>query len=456
MRWERLAATVLLLALASAAPPPASAPHLLSKFPDFGYLTGPGSYVGRTFRLSQDFPAAKPALDPAVAKILAIDFTKDWRAYSEAIKAYALEGNVHGGAVGDDFYLEDNKVRSWYHVPWQHSGPGGREGIHGLTAEATAGKQQLAQSQKDIWQAFAVGFYNAPGGWAIGQVWADPANPRPELLARGGFPVGTVVAKLLFTDAPVAQVPYLTNPIEWNGYVFSTPYMVGVSNGPPPERRLQTLRLIQMDVMVRDDRAKASGGWVFATYVYNGAMNRVPLWNNLVPVGLSWGNDPKVVSMAAGNPQPTKTIINPDLKQTRINPNAAELPPQHLGFGMRLSGPVDNHQSACQSCHMTAEFPQISSIVPVGSTDSRGQPNCPGNAGWMRWFQNVPLGQAFDGQALNTDDSLQMSASYSNFIAARAAATGGHWNVEYWNGQPVQSVVDRRGAASVTSTGCPQ
>ena len=455
MRWKLLAAAVALPLLLSAAPRPAApAPELLPHFPDFGYLTAPGSYVGRTFKLSQAFPAAKPALEPAVAKILAIDFTRDWRAYSDAIRAYAFAGNIHGGDVGDDFYLEDNRVRRWYHVPWQHYGISGREGIHGLTAEATAGAGQLGPAQTAVWQAFAVGFYNAPGGWAIGRVWADPANPRPELLARGGFPVGTVVAKLLFSDAPVAQVPYLTNPVQWNGYVFTTPYMAGVSTGPVPERRLQQLRLIQMDVMVRDDRAKATGGWVFATYVYNGAQNKLPLWDNLMPVGLSWGNDPTVTSMAMGNPTPVKTIVNPDLRQTRINTDPA-LPPQHLGFGMRLSGPVDNHMSSCQSCHLTAEYPQISSIVAVGSKDSRGQPNCPGSPGWMRWFQNLPVGKAFDAAAVNTDDSLQMSASYQNFIEAQATASGGRWNVQYWKGQPVQSVVDKRGAATANPQGCP-
>ena len=247
----------------------------------------------------------------------------------------------------------------------------------------------------------------------------------------------------------------MTNPVEWNGFVFATPYMAGRDKGPPPPRQLQTLRLIQMDVMVRDDRAKATGGWVFATYVYNGARNRMPLWDNLMPVGLSWGNDPGVTSMPGGNAKPVRTIVNPDLKQTRINPDPA-LPPQHLGFGMRLSGPVDNTASSCQSCHMTAEYPQISPIVPVAAKDSAGRPLCPGSPEWMRWFTNTPLHRSFDGQAVNTDDSLQMSASYQNFIEAQAATTGGRWSGQYWQGQPVHAVTNLRGAATAADPGCPR
>ena len=101
----------------------------------FWRVSPPSKYQGRIFKLSQDYPTRKPAIEPAVRKILSIDFTKDWKAYADAVRDYIYEGNIEADGVANDFYLEDNKVRRWYHVPWQHWGPFGREGIHGLTKE---------------------------------------------------------------------------------------------------------------------------------------------------------------------------------------------------------------------------------------------------------------------------------------------------------------------------------
>jgi hypothetical protein len=414
-------------------PPPAQ--KLLPRFPDFGQMPSPSKYQGRIFKLSQDYPNRKPAVEPAVRKILAIDFTRDWKAYADAVRDYIYEGNIEADGVANDFYLEDNKVRRWYHVPWQHWGPFGREGIHGLTKEGPVNPKVLAPSQTGLWQTYAVGFYNAPGGYMIGRVWADKENPRVDVMQLEGFPVGTVVGKVLFTTAPVAEVPFLTNPIEWQAYTTES-FMP-----PTSPRQMSTVRFIQMDIMVRDARADATGGWVFGTFVYNGALAKPNLWHNVVPVGLMWGNDPTVTSHAASNPAPVKTEINPDLKQTVIN-TSPDMPPMHLGFGLRLNGPVDNTMSSCMSCHSTAQYPAITPIMPSMAT----RPPAPATPEWMRWFRNVPCATPFDPQATSMDYSLQLAASVQNFIAARSADTGGLYSVQYWNGLPIKEIYGLRGA----------
>ena len=79
----------------------------------------------------------------------------------------------------------------------------------------------------------------------------------------------------------------------------------------------------------------------------------------MVPLGLQTGNDPELSIPAdspyAQNPTPTKTIVNPDVRESMINNDPNLMPPQHLGYGMRLCGPLDNAQSSCMSCHSTAE-----------------------------------------------------------------------------------------------------
>src|ERR1700691_2969865 len=84
---------------------PVRSEKLLPRFPDFGQLPPPGVYTGRIFKLSQDFPRVLPQMDPAVKKILAIDFTKDWKKYMLAVRDYIYEGNIEAEGVANDFYL---------------------------------------------------------------------------------------------------------------------------------------------------------------------------------------------------------------------------------------------------------------------------------------------------------------------------------------------------------------
>lgn len=432
---------------ANASQPPAliselySTSNSLPRFPDFGYMIPPGTYTGRVFVLSQDFPMREPQPDAAVKKILAIDFKQDWRAYLMAVRDYVFEGNTgHPGGYENDFFLEDNKVRHWYHVPWQHWGSTGREGYHGLTQEGPVSVQMLAAQQLRTTHAYAVGFYNDLGGYAIGRVWADADRPNVAAMHGGrGFPVGTVVAKVLFVTYDENEVPYLKNPVTWNAYVYAYDTAQAALDAST-SRVTSPVNLIQMDIMVRDDRAASTGGWVFGNFIYNGNMNQPNRWENLTPLGIQWGNDP-TVAINLSNPTPTETKTNPALKETIINPNPQELPPVHLGWSYRLNGPVDDPRSSCMSCHSTAEYPAISAILPfinnppVEPPAKQGEPASPA---WMRWFRNVPCGVPFDAKAETFDYSLQLSKSIENFIDYKNATVAGQYAVEYWeNGNRV-------------------
>ena len=75
---------------------------------------------------------------------------------------------------------------------------------------------------------------------------------------------------------PTEQVPSLVTPILWQGFICD--------NFASDNRSVRPLALIQMDVMVRDDRAPT--GWLFGTFQYNGMLKRKDRWDNLVPVGV--------------------------------------------------------------------------------------------------------------------------------------------------------------------------
>lgn len=413
------------------AAPPAAAQQKLPpqpRFPDANpqFIPPRSIYSGPYFVLSQDYPKQLPAGRP---DFLSMKFKADWKAYMMKVRDYCFEGNTD-----IDFRVEQNKTRAWYHMPWQHYGPAGREGIHGLTKEARVQVQQLASTQTyDNGQTYAVGFFNDLGGYTIGQVWADHSNPDPSKSSRpNGFPVGTVIFKLLFVDVPPAQVPSLANPKQWEAYVDPC-YKLPCNPPAGDDRVLKQMSLIQMDISVRTDDPDAPTGWLFGTFQYNGALNRPNAWENLIPVGLMWGNDPTVngntYTQTSFKQGPDATKINPQLKESVINDNANELPPTHLGWNGRLNGPVDNPISSCMSCHMTAQFPAAAPMNPSFQTRKPPYPytyDPKGNAYWMRWFQNidcaVPFGNYVAGgvpergvNTHSTDFSLQLAISIVNF-----------------------------------------
>ncbi len=369
-------------------------------FPDFGFMVP--NYQGPVFKLSQNYPETVPT-GPLPA-FFQMDFKKDWYKYLEAVQAYCFEGNTEV-----DFRVEHNKVRGWYHMPWQHFGPKGREGFHGLTQEAPVKAFQLSPTQTiDTAGAIAVGFYNDVAGYTVGQVWKDHYNP--DTLHNVAFKNGAVLFKILFVTLPkaeaVKQAPFLVNGIWWDAYA--------APNFNKPNNRFKTqVALIQMDIMVRDDRAP--NGWIFGNFQYNGALNKPNKWQNLIPLGIMWGDDPNVTANAS-NPTPKETIINPALIETVINPNKAELPPTHLGWNSRLNGPVDNPMSSCYSCHSTAEYPEESPLNPLFfPTQAERDKYPPGSPAWMRWFANLKCGTPFDAGSKSMDFSLQLASSIQYF-----------------------------------------
>jgi hypothetical protein len=334
-------------------------------------------WTGPVFKLRQDYPATKPPVGPKPWK--SFNFKTQQAKYLQAVLNYCKEGNV-----GVDWQLEKNTVRNWYHAPWLHAGPNGREFVHGLTGERSSRAHELAPTQTGTFANWAVGFYNAPGGYVIGQVWKNSNAPNP---AAVNFPDGTVACKLLFTTATVDQVPYLKNDFEWQANT-------SIRSGGP--RSIQTVRLLQVDVAVRDSRANATTGWVFGTFVYDGNATGATPWDRLEPVGLMWGNDPTVT-------EATKTDTT-HLVQTWINPDVG--PPQHLGRAGRLNGPVDNPKSSCLSCHSTAEWEAKANVLP-GSHDDV-----------MRWFRNLKANEAFDAGQKSLGNSLQVALGLENFHSA--------------------------------------
>jgi hypothetical protein len=368
-----------------------SIPARSGTFPD-AHESPPAGWTGPVFKLRQDYPATRPAAETKPWK--AFDFKTQPLQYAKSVLSYCLEGNIEA-----DWQLEKNQVRNWYHVPWLHTTANGREFVRGLTLERSSRPKELAPTQTSTFSNWAVGMYNPAGGYVIGQVWKDPNSPAP---GKAKFPDGAAACKLLFTTATVEQVPYLKKSVEWQA---------NVSLAGSTTRAVRMVRLLQVDIAVRDTRANSTTGWVFGTFVYDGDAPGATPWDRLVPVGLMWGNDPSVTVPAA-----TSTT---HLQQTFINSQVG--PPQHLGRAGRLNGPVDNPKSSCLSCHSTAQYKAVSDVLPPSNGSITET---------MRWFRNIKAGKPFDAGQQSQDYSLQLALGIQRFAAAHpstpihALATG--------------------------------
>ena len=373
-----------------------SAPVFAGVFPDCSYMPPPGwnSAAGDpVFALSQDYPATDPS--PGLPQPWkAIDFHAQPAAYMQAVIDYCYEGNV---AV--QFRGQDNTVRKWYHAPWLHPGTNGREFTHGLTGERMSRSLELAATQTvDKIHNFAVGFYNAPGGFTIGQVWADPHHPD---VTKAVFPEGTVTFKLLFTKATKDQVPYIEGAPEW---IADTE-----RSNDATQIRANMVRLLQIDIAVKDNRS-SEGGWVFGTFQFDKDVAAADPWRKITPVTLMWGNDP-MFTPAAYDPAhghvPQQTWINntaPIVVYRTGLPQSSTVA-HVLGWAGRGNGPVDNPASSCLSCHGLAEQPRAVSMLPSGSDQQK-----------LRWFRNLGALEPFDndGHHKSLDFSLQLAIGIDN------------------------------------------
>ena len=326
-----------------------------------------------TFELSLDYPTVGPGLDRFSTTT---DFRSDWQGYLNEVLAYAFEGNID-----NDFVVQENSVRNWFHTPWLHEGHSGREYVHGLTRERSSRPNELQDGVDAFFQNWGVGFYNEVAAGTLGAIWTDFCNPSLDALGEVNFPEGSVSFKVLFTEASEAEIDALVGAPTWSAHIHTQG--APCRREDPCPREEKTVTLLQIDVAVKDARATDTG-WVFGTFVYDRRLTDRAPWERLVPISIGWGNDPNV---AAGEPL-SENLINDDFDEVFFG--WAGRP--HMGWNGRANGPVDNPLSSCVSCHGTAQFPRsdtFANILPsrLSLTDNEIR---------RIYFQNVFGGSLFD------------------------------------------------------------
>lgn len=355
---------------------------------------------------------------PAAAPWQEVNFKTDWRAY---MAAFLAEIRATGVRVGTR-RLTMNAAAEWWIAPWMDYGLNGRERYNGLTAERGPDPGDLSPTSGRGIQTWAVGWYNRPGSFAIGQIFKDPCNPQ--VPANFAFPAHSASFKFLFTTADPAQVAYLEGAPEIDAYINPASDPQGRRNGVAG-RVPSVMRLLQVDIAVKDPNATETG-WVMGTFVWKrpadvAGFNGDWLLDNLVPVGLMWGNDPEAMDTTwNGNADIAQSRLNPDLRGVVWSSSAAQWPQRpYAGFQGRLNGPADNPRSSCLACHAAAQWRRDQPLVDsFRLDDTLAEPRI--RAHVAKFFMNVPGGTRHPGSNVGSelDYSLQLEASFDRMCRA--------------------------------------
>lgn len=221
----------------------------------------------------------------------------------------------------------------------------------------------------------------------------------------------------MFTDGTVDKVPFLEGSFQWLANIYSCG-----SNSCREQGRIdRTVSLLQIDVAIKDKRALKTG-WVFGTFIYDSSSQGNSVWQKMVPVGLSWGDDEAITN----DLNKDGAFINKSLKETYLNKNLIidksktytnEAYIKYHGLGGRLNGPVDNPISSCISCHGQAGINNQGIVLPMANFRLTRQNFTIEE--FDKYFSDTKSGayvRDFDGNLYNsTDYSLQLSAGIRNY-----------------------------------------
>jgi hypothetical protein len=403
----------------------------------------PPGWTGPVFRLSRDYPKARPDCDAPWLK-RKVDFNApaakwdaEWAGYVQDIVDYVKFGQDPNLADEIGWRAQVDGTTRWFHVPWMaYDGERGREFVHGLTNELSTAASTfngpgrgsgahaipMAAQQNGVdplFETWSVGFYNPCGAYTLGETLPASGEPntytdeKGRVLARGmPFAEGTVVVKLLNTTADETAVPYLKGSTNWQANAHRQIDPVTYSTC---ERAVRTVHLVQIDLAVVDLRSPTR--WVYSTLGYDGNHPGRTVWDRMRPLGVQWGNDHDsfpAVPQAKSRP----------VRETLLAPMHI---PEHYGCGGRLAGVVDQPNSSCVSCHMGAYAPPPGVLVNPGANGNvppifgfEGmctEPN-PANANYFTDYAYpapYPGSTGAIAETIPLDSSLQVQVAFAQF-----------------------------------------
>lgn len=368
-------------------------------------------------------------------------------AYALALRNYAFSSagvrSLTPALTNDADYVDpiggsvpsNQRNQKWYPAPRMiygtPSAPGTREAAFGMTLERSIRPGELGGNTQRF-SNYAVAYYDARGARTSARVWSTATAGKDAAdVSQLTFARHSLVYKLLFSAA---------RPTDFPADLLAG--SIGVNILPNAGGTPVSVRLLQIDIAVKDERAGPTG-WYFATYAFDRNASAASPWLKMAPVGLMWGNDP------GGLP----------LQESWINAAAPAYAAAHLGRDGRLNGPVDNPASACMSCHSTAQAPSFAPMIPPTGGACAPQRD--------QWFRNLTGSQAFGRFEVvagtcdtNLNGTMVTAADYSLQLAStvtRALTGPATFNPCTWDDAAVPAVVaDATVGAAASATRAPR
>jgi hypothetical protein len=367
-------------------------------------------YDGPLFVLSHDYPTTvNPVVNPSWQQALKGQSIgpSNVFAYMDSLKSYVAP-NVTP-------FFTNNKAWTaakygWYNEPWLGSQ---REAILGSYL-GNGNPANMFKTLKEDEAGYALVLYDATSAYTVGQIWGKTGQKVNLANDAAQFKEGSVIVKLAFSN-----INYPNWPVMQGAQTFSIYDTIATRENPNKGYQMRKVSFFQMDVIVKDSKTSPKTGWVYSTFVYDKDV-KGNFWDQMVPLGAMWGNDPDVNSPI--------TPPYPALSETVINPAAPAYSTETLGWGGRLSGPNDGAVapqavdintgrvynnlalSSCMSCHSPAQDTFKSFLLPSPSfpVDTLFV-YTPGSPEWKRWFRDDYGNVPFDAGQVAMDYDLVMA-----------------------------------------------
>ena len=420
------------IATLAAAASPVVSPAVNPFADNNGQIPTEAEYRGPLFTMSHRYPIqlAPPAMPWRTAIGNGQINVQNAPLYAEALKA-AVAKDMQTLLFNYDNW--DAAQRGWYNEPWLGSQ---REAIHGTHVATSSFDPSLfrASGLAKPMTTYALTYFDKTAALTLGRIWGASAMKPQITTTATQYAEGSIIVKAAFVTAGPDNWPVMAGTQVWPLYITTN-----ATTGQNDKPTVTNTYLMQLDIVVKDSKSAPKTGWVFTTLVYdrNVAPAANGMWDQMVPLGAQWGNDPQANS-----------TVNPaaPLLENWVNPNAPLYATETLGWGERLSGPNDGAMndisvlenggrvylknakvSSCLSCHSSAQWkasdpaqgmqsfllPLVpptpsASVAPLGGQPYLNSPP-PGSSDWMKWFQNRPGTLPMDAGSVAADFNLGLT-----------------------------------------------
>jgi hypothetical protein len=357
-------------------------------------------------------PASERPWQGAATGPLAVKAPKNISKLLDALKAYvAPTFNPYLADPTNAATRPDSQ--GWRMMPWVGDmdcklGASGRDASAGTSTGQLIPRGTLPGQRTDDagdLQNHSITWYDPWASFALSSVFGTglPGAGDP---AKQQMVDGSVLVKIavLTPYADGTQWPTAAAAPAWPVYRPPVGPDAEACPAPPSAFQLISTRVLQFDIILKSSYYAPDTEWVFATWLYDpNAKGTSPL-DKFTALGAMWGNDPGIAQTDLCTP------VTP-LQQNWINPAAPEYGYQQLGWGCRLSGPIDVARravgfedgsscptarvSACMSCHGSSEIArddapsgtEAATMYPLVKGYSPFTLAMPGSAQWSNWFQ---------------------------------------------------------------------